>query len=217
MRPKPESNSPPWENLGTAPRTLIHQGSPRTRGENDLDLDAGAANIRRTLQRPHSGGFTTRPTKTIHSERRLTLQSACLASLHAHRDRQAREKQQAGAEWADNGLVFTRPDGYPIEPATLTCNFNAHPRRAHLQAIRLHNLRHSTATLLLEQGVELVVTMELLGHAHIGVTATVYAHVHLRLQRDAIDLLGRTLHKPSEATSQTDGDGDPPLCAAPVR
>ena len=68
--------------------------------------------------------------------------------------------------------------------------------RAHLRQIRFHDLSHSTATLLLEQGVELVVIKELLGHAHIGVTATVYAHVRLRLQRDAIDLLGRALGNP---------------------
>jgi hypothetical protein len=68
-----------------------------------------------------------------------------------------------------------------------------------------------------EQGVEPIVTRELLGHAHIGVTATVYAHVRLRLQRDAIDLLGRTLGKPSETTTNPDDSDDPPLCAAPVR
>ncbi|MFJ4479425.1 hypothetical protein ACIQVR_35240 [Streptomyces xanthochromogenes] len=75
----------------------------------------------------------------------------------------------------------------------------------------------STATLLLEQGVELVVSKELLGHAHIGVTATVYARLRLRLQRDAIDLLSRTLDKPSAATTGPDDGDEPPLCAAPVR
>jgi hypothetical protein len=65
--------------------------------------------------------------------------------------------------------------------------------------------------------VELVVIKELLGHAHIGVTATVYAHVRLRLQRGAIDLLGRTLGKPSEATTDSEDRDEPPLCAAPVR
>ncbi|MBT2487691.1 tyrosine-type recombinase/integrase [Streptomyces sp. ISL-96] len=82
--------------------------------------------------------------------------------------------------------------------------------------MRFHDLRRSTATLLLEQGVDLVVIKELLGHAHIGVTATVYAHVRLRLQRDAIDLLGHALRNPAEANSQPDGSDDPPLCAAPV-
>ncbi|PYC64933.1 site-specific integrase, partial [Streptomyces tateyamensis] len=170
-------------------RTGLRKGELLGLRWEDLDLDAGTASIRRTLQRTRASGLTTLPTKTISSERRIALPAPCLASLRAHRDRQAREKQQADAEWMDNGLVFTRPDGHPIEPATLTRHFNALLRRSHLRAIRFHDLRHSTATLLLEQGVELVVIKELLGHAHIGVTASVYAHVRLRLQRQAIDLL----------------------------
>jgi integrase len=198
-------------------RTGLRKGELLGLRWEDLDLDAGTASIRRTLQRTRTGGLTTLPTKTISSERRIALPGPCLASLRAHRDGQTREKEQAGAEWVDNGLVFTRPDGHPIEPATLTRHFNALLRRSRLRSIRFHDLRHSTATLLLEQGVELVVIKELLGHAHIGVTATVYAHVRLRLQRDAIDLLGRALRTPSEATSEPDEGDDPPLCAASVR
>ncbi|AUA11839.1 site-specific tyrosine recombinase XerC [Streptomyces malaysiensis subsp. malaysiensis] len=67
---------------------------------------------------------------------------------------------------------------YPAPPASSPRSLQGCLRR-----IRFHDLRHSTATLLLEQGVELVVIKELLGHAHIGVTAGVYAHVRLRLQR----------------------------------
>ena len=58
---------------------------------------------------------------------------------------------------------------------------------------------------------------ELLGHAHIGVTATVYAHVRLRLQRDAIDLLDHALRSPADTSDQPDDGDEPPLCAAPVR
>ncbi|GAB1333377.1 hypothetical protein ACE1SV_77160 [Streptomyces sennicomposti] len=58
---------------------------------------------------------------------------------------------------------------------------------------------------------------ELLGHAHIGVTATVYAHVRLRLQRDAIDLLSSALRTPAAPASQPDDGDDSSLCAAPVR
>jgi len=64
--------------------------------------------------------------------------------------------------------------------------------------------------------VELVVIKELLGHAHIGVTATVYAHVRLRLQRDAIDLLGNALRKPAKTIGQPDDSDAPPPCAATV-
>jgi integrase len=69
----------------------------------------------------------------------------------------------------------------------------------------------------LEQGVELVVIKELLGHAHIGVTATVYAHVRLRLQRDAIDLLGHALRDAAQPAARPDDGDEPPVCAAPVR
>ncbi len=116
-----------------------------------------------------------------------------------------------------SGYVFTRPDGSPIEGVTLTRQFNALLRRGTLRRIRFHDLRHSAATLLLEQGVELVIIKELLGHAHIGVTATVHAHVRLRLQRDAIDLLGHALRNPVETVPETDEDDGPPLCTAPVR
>lgn len=99
----------------------------------------------------------------------------------------------------------------------LTRRFRRLLHRAGVRTIRFHDLRHSTATLLLEQGVELVVIKELLGHAHIGVTATVYAHVRLRLQRQAIDLLGRGLVDRAETGAEPDDGDDPQPCAAPVR
>ncbi|MBN6054628.1 tyrosine-type recombinase/integrase, partial [Nonomuraea sp. RK-328] len=102
-------------------------------------------------------------------------------------------------------------NGAPIEGTTLTRHFTTLLRRARLRRIRFHDLRHSTAPLLLEQGVEIVVIKELLGHAHIGVTATVYAHVGLRLQRDAIALLGHSLHSPAEAVNRPDEGDESPL------
>ncbi|MDQ0983215.1 integrase [Streptomyces sp. V2I9] len=113
--------------------------------------------------------------------------------------------------------MFTTAQGRPIDPTNLTRAFTTLLRTAGLRRIRFHDLRHSTATLLLEQGVELVVIKELLGHAHIGVTATVYAHVRLRLQQNAIDSLSIVLGSP-ESTEKADCDGDePPPCTALVR
>ncbi|MER6121789.1 site-specific integrase [Streptomyces sp. NPDC001795] len=198
-------------------RTGLRKGELLGLRWEDLDLDSGTASIRRTLQRTTSRGLATLPTKTISSERRIALPASCVASLRAHRERQARERDRAGSVRQGSGHVFTRPDGHPIEPATLTRHFNALLREARLRPIRFHDLRHSTATLLLEQGVELVVIKELLGHAHIGVTATVYAHVRLRLQRDAIDLLSNALCNPAKVTGEPDGGDEPPLGTATVR
>ncbi len=74
-------------------------------------------------------------------------------------------------------------------------------------------LYREQTSLLLEQGVELDVIKELLGYAHIGVTATLYAHVRLRLQRQVIDLLGYAL---GDRVESDDGDDPPSPCVAPV-
>ena len=159
--------------------------------------DQGEASaIRRTLQRTSAGGLTTLPTKTRASERRIALPTRCVHSLKRHHEQQQREREAAGTAWQPNGHVFTTVQGGSIDPTNLTRAFTTLLRKAGLRRIRFHDIRHSTATLLLEQGVELVVIKELLGHAHIDVTATVYAHVRLRLQRDAIDTLGRALDHP---------------------
>ncbi len=132
----------------------------------DLDLDAGTAAIRRTLQRTAAGGLTTLPTKTRVSERRIALPTRCLQSLKLHHEQQQRECEAAGTTWLHDGHVFTTVQDRPIDPTNLTRTFNTLLRMAGLRRIRFHDLRHSTATLLLEQGVELVVIKELLGHAH---------------------------------------------------
>ncbi|WP_405853474.1 site-specific integrase [Streptomyces sp. NBC_00090] len=191
-------------------RTGLRKGELLGLHWEDLDLTTGTATIRRSLQRTRTGGLTHLPTKTRASERRIALPTECIHSLKEHRGRQDRERGQAGSAWSDSGLVFTTPTGRPLDPANLTRRFRSFLHRAGLRRIRFHDLRHSTATLLLEQGVDLVVIKELLGHAHIGVTAGVYAHVRLRLQRQAIDTLGHAL-------GPSDNDSDDPPAVAVVR
>ncbi|MFJ3586003.1 tyrosine-type recombinase/integrase [Streptomyces sp. NPDC090127] len=191
-------------------RTGLRKGELLGLHWEDLDLNAGTASIRHSLQRTRTGGLTHLPTKTRASERRIALPTECIHSLKKRKERQDRERETAGSAWSDGGHVFTTPAGRPLDPANLTRRFRTFLDRAGLRRIRFHDLRHSTATLLLEQGVDLVVIKELLGHAHIGVTAGVYAHVRLRLQRQAIDALGNAL-------SPTDNDPDDPPDAAVVR
>ncbi|WP_037684485.1 site-specific integrase [Streptomyces griseus] len=174
-------------------RTGLRKGELLGLRWTDFDLDSGTVSIRRTLQRTTSHGLTTLPTKTTNSERRIALPTECLRSLQDHRQRQARERERAGDGWLETGYVFTTSNGRPIDPTNLTRTFSTLLRDAGLRRIRFHDLRHTAATLLLEQGVELVVIKELLGHAHIGVTATVYTHVRPRLQHQAINTLTNAL------------------------
>ncbi|MFJ4697944.1 tyrosine-type recombinase/integrase [Streptomyces sp. NPDC088768] len=188
-------------------RTGLRKGELLGLHWEDLDLDNGTATIHRSLQRTRTQGLTILHTKTLASERRIALPTECINSLKIHQEQQQEERQAAGTGWTDNGLVFTTPNGKPLDPGNLTRRFRRLLHTAGLRTIRFHDLRHSTATLLLEQGVDLVVIKELLGHAHIGVTAGVYAHVRLRLQRQAIDSLGEAL------ASGGDAPDNPPTAA----
>ncbi|PJE97185.1 site-specific integrase [Streptomyces carminius] len=191
-------------------RTGLRKGELLGLHWEDLDLTTGTASIHHSLQRTRTSGLTHLPTKTRASERRIALPTECIHSLKKHQERQDNERETAGPDWRDSSLVFTTSTGRPLDPANLTRRFRSFLDRAGLRHIRFHDLRHSTATLLLEQGVDLVVIKELLGHAHIGVTAGVYAHVRLRLQRQAIATL-------NDALGSSDDDPDGPPATAVVR
>lgn len=95
----------------------------------------------------------------------------------------------------------TRADT-PIDPCHMREYLNARCDAAGVRHIRFHDLRHSSATLLLERCVELVTIKELLGHAHIGVTPDIYPHVRIRFQHDAVNRLSDAL--------RPDDDNRPP-------
>ncbi|WP_228976396.1 site-specific integrase [Streptomyces sp. DH12] len=197
-------------------RTGLRKGELLGLRWEDLDLTTGTASIRRSLQRTRTGGLTHLPTRAGRpSAVSRSRPNASTPSRSTGTAGKGARDRRAGLE--NNGLVFTMPTGRPLDPANLTRRFRSFLHRAGLRRIRFHDLRHSTATLLLEQGVELVVIKELLGHAHIGVTATVYAHVRLRLQRHAIDILSTALDGTTDTNPPHDDGDDTPLCAAPFR
>jgi integrase len=178
----------------------------------DLDPAAGTLNIRRSLQHNLAGGLTLLPTKTRAAERRIALPTTCLAALEEHRLEQERQRTAAGVRWRENGLIFTTGVGTPFDANDIARRFTGLFDQAGIRRVRFHDLRHTCATLLLEQGVQLVTIKELLGHANIGITAQVYAHVRLRLQHDAINQLTDVLqdggapedpggHSPSQLTT----------------
>jgi integrase len=92
-----------------------------------------------------------------------------------------------GATWTDRDLVFCNGLGGPLPPYRLVKGrFRPLLRRAGLPPIRFHDLRHTAATRLLEQGVHPKVVSELLGHASVAITLDIYSHVSPDLQRQAV-------------------------------
>jgi integrase len=102
--------------------------------------------------------------------------------------------------------VFTQPDGSPWRPETITDRWRCQWPALSLPRLRLHDLRHCHASLLLAEGVPIKVVSERLGHATIGMTMDVYAHVLPAMDRDAAAAIGRALGtdpKPPEAPGTT--------------
>jgi integrase len=142
----------------------------------DLDLEAGALQVRRTLSEPRGGYIFEAPKSGKGRNIRLTQRAR--TALREHRKRQLEEKKRLGTLWQENGLLFPSSVGTPLLGGNLNRAFKALLKRASLpQSFRFHDLRHTCATLLLKQGVNPKFVQELLGHADISLTLNVYSHV----------------------------------------
>jgi len=157
----------------------------------DVDLEGGLLHVRHQLQRLH-GVISLVPLKTARSRRTIALPASTTASLRQHRQRQLEERLGAGPAWRGpepnaGGFVFTTTVGTPLEPRNVTRAWKAGLRRAGLPDRRFHDLRHSTATLLLAQGTDVRTIMDILGHSQISLTLNTYSHVMPELRREAAD------------------------------
>ena len=165
--------------------TGLRQGELLALRWSDLDLDAAVLRVERTLQRTKNG-LRFGPPKTKSSRRSVALPTRTVRGLRAHRARQAEERIAIGAAWLDGALVFTTERGSPIEASNLRRrSFQPLLIRAGLESIRFHDLRHTAATLMLEQGIHPKVVSEMLGHSRISTTLDLYSHVTPSLQRGA--------------------------------
>ena len=113
--------------------------------------------------------------------------------------RQLEERLAAGSRWHDRDFVFTTPTGEPLDGSNVLHGFQAAIRRASLPHQRFHDLRHATATLLIEAGEELGVVSKILGHSNLGTTADIYAHLTPAMSQRVADRLDTILRKPAAA------------------
>ena len=103
------------------------------------------------------------------------------------------ERIAAGSEWVDLDLVFAQENGRPLEPRSDHRAWRALLTDAQVPPARLHDARHTAASLLLQQGVPARVVMEVLGHSQISLTLGTYSHVVPELAEDAARRMGEAL------------------------
>jgi integrase len=116
-----------------------------------------------------------------------------VTALRTHKATQNARRLELGPCWYDNDLVFATGDGKLLNPNNLYRNLNAIIADAGVPKIRIHDLRHSHATLLLAAEQPLKVVSERLGHAKTSITLDTYAHILPGLQEGAVDALGAIL------------------------
>ena len=118
--------------------------------------------------------------------------------MRDHRRAQLEERVTAGSEWRDLDLVFAQPNGSPIDPSADHRAWKSLLASVGVRPARLHDARHTAATLLLQQGIPARVAMQVLGHSQIALTLGTYSHVVPELAHAAAERMAVALWAPVE-------------------
>lgn len=159
----------------------------------DVDWDQGTLTVHRALVRQKGTWFFKEP-KTKRSRRQIPIPTTVLRALRQWRAEQSVTRLQMGKDWENHDLLFTGTHGQPlVERNLVRRHFTPLLKAAGLPNIRLYDLRHTCATLLLTQGENPKVVSERLGHASVVLTLDTYSHVLPGMQKDATAKLETTL------------------------
>jgi integrase len=157
-----------------------------------VDLTKGTLTVRQALQRVGKKPELVEP-KSDKSRRTVHLPSATVTVLKRHRTQQMRDRLIAGGDWRQSNFVFTSTIGTPLDERNVRRGFNDVLTAAKLPRMRIHDLRHSCATLLLAQGVHPKVVQEILGHSQISLTMDTYSTVLPSVSREAAEQMDAVL------------------------
>jgi integrase len=174
-----------WRLLAT---TGMRRGEALGLCWSDVDLEAGRLSVRRALITVGYKPLVSE-TKTGRSRRSIALDPETVEALKAQAARQLAEQQEWGEAWTDSGYCFTDESGQALHPDRTSGAFNTAVRAAMLPRIRLHDLRHTWATLALQAGIHPKVVSERLGHATISITLDTYSHAIPAMQESAAALV----------------------------
>lgn len=153
----------------------------------DLDLLLCQASVSRTLHQLHNREFIIRQPKTAKGRRLIALSPLNAIVLREHRAEQEKLRQSLGMPLSDDDMVFSQIDGKPLLPDSVTQAWRKLARRTGLKGVRLHDARHTHASLMLKQGIHPKIVQERLGHASIQITLDTYSHVAPGLQQAAVE------------------------------
>jgi len=182
---KDERLSPLWHVLAM---TGMRRGESLGLRWEDVDLEAGRLAVRRALI-PNGAVVVVSEPKTAKGRRSVALDPQTVEALKRQAAQQLADQVKKADDWTDTGLVFTKEDGEAWHPEVVSRFFRQAVKRSLLPEIRLHDLRHTHATLALRAGIHPKVVSERLGHATIAITLDTYSHAIPALQEAAASLI----------------------------
>jgi len=165
----------------------------------DVDLLMCQISVTQTLHHLRGGNLVFRPPKTAKGRRSISLSPSLTFVLKEHKEKQMLERIMVGKTLKENDLVFATPEGKPLLPDTISHAWAKMVKRAGLNHFRLHDARHTHASLLLKQGAHPKIVQERLGHATISTTLDLYSHVTPGLQAAAANRFDEVLSRKIEA------------------
>ena len=151
----------------------------------DIDLLLCQLSVVRSLQQLRNGKVIEAPCKTDKSKRMVSLSPSTAIMLRQHKDQQTKLRKELGIPVTENDYVFSHYDGSPILPDSLSQAWRHLATKVGLKNIRLHDCRHTHASLMLKAGIHPKIVSERLGHAGIQITLDTYSHVSPGLQEAA--------------------------------
>ena len=155
----------------------------------DIDFEDSVIRVCQQLQR-RSGTLLLGPVKTKAGERRLPLHAMTREALELQQGRQAAARKAAGDAWHEtltaDELVFTTSTGRPVEPHNFSRSFRRICEEHGIRLSTVHHVRHTTATLLKDLGVQARDAQLILGHSHVSTTQQIYQHDDMDSRREAL-------------------------------
>lgn len=155
----------------------------------DIDWVKHTIRVERQLVRPEGKGVQFAPLKTKSGRRSIDISPRTIEALREHYNNQHLIKQSVGTKWQENDLIFTNSFGGPINPRNLLRDFKKLLQDAGLPPIRWHDLRHTTASIWLNQGIPVLVVSKRLGHSRPSITLDIYAHLIPNKQTELAEMI----------------------------
>ncbi len=184
-----QSEKPHWRAMFTlALAAGLRRGELLGLQWNDIDFEKNQITIRRTIVLT-KGGPHIKKTKTRSSRRTVTLPGSMMEELIMYKEHHENDRLDSGERWIEKEYdwVFVRSDGRHMYPSSPTNRWAKMLEKHKFRYIRLHDLRHTSASLLIAQGVHAKIISERLGHSDISVTMNTYGHAFKSADRAAAD------------------------------